>query len=93
VLVGRIWVAEVMEMVGYGQVFQAHQPKYPISLGTQISDASDARVLAVNDVFYTLALIFLLLIPLVWLSRPKLAGSAGAVGGSGANADASAAAH
>jgi hypothetical protein len=47
----------------------------------------------VNDVFYTLALIFLRLITLVWLSRPKLAGSAGAVGSSATSADVSAAAH
>jgi len=47
-----------------------------------------AYMLAANDVFYASALIFLLLIPLVWLSRPKLAGNAGAAGHSGANADA-----
>ena len=32
-----------------------------------------AYMLAANDVFYASALIFLLLIPLVWLSRPRLA--------------------
>ena len=31
-----------------------------------------AYMLAANDVFYASALIFLLLIPLVWLSRPRL---------------------
>jgi len=37
-----------------------------------------AYMLAVNDVFYASSLIFLALIPLVWLSRPRLAGRAGA---------------
>jgi DHA2 family multidrug resistance protein len=46
-----------------------------------------AYMLAVNDVFYASALIFLLLIPVVWLSRPKRAG-AGA-----ASADEAAGAH
>ena len=32
-------------------------------------------MLAVNDVFYASAMIFLLLIPVVWLSRPKVAGA------------------
>jgi DHA2 family multidrug resistance protein len=44
-----------------------------------------AYMLGANDVFYVSALIFLLLIPVVWLSRPKL-------GGAG-NADAAAGAH
>ena len=46
-----------------------------------------AYTLAVNDVFYVSALIFLLLIPVVWMSRPK-----SAVAGS-SNADAAAGAH
>jgi DHA2 family multidrug resistance protein len=46
-----------------------------------------AYMLAVNDVFYASAMIFLLLIPVVWLSRPKAAGA-----GAG-NADAAAGAH
>ena len=46
-----------------------------------------AYTLAANDVFYASALIFLLLIPVVWLSRPRLASSGAA------NADASAGAH
>ena len=50
-----------------------------------------AYMLAANDVFYASAIIFLLLIPFVWLSRPKLAG--GGAGGSPASADAAAAAH
>ncbi|MFZ4481361.1 MAG: MFS transporter, partial [Rhodoferax sp.] len=37
-----------------------------------------AYMLGVNDVFYVSALIYLLLIPVVWLSRPKRAGSGGA---------------
>jgi len=44
-----------------------------------------AYMLAINDVFFASALIFLLLIPVVWLSRPKM-------GGAG-NADAAAGAH
>ena len=44
-----------------------------------------AYMLAVNDVFYASALIFLTLIPVVWLSRPKRV--------SAASADAAAAAH
>ena len=46
-----------------------------------------AYTLAANDVFYASALIFLLLIPVVWLSRPRLASSGAAM------ADASAGAH
>ena len=46
-----------------------------------------AYMLAVNDVFYASAMIFLLLIPVVWLSRPKGAGA-----GAG-HADAAAGAH
>jgi DHA2 family multidrug resistance protein len=45
-----------------------------------------AATLAANDVFYASALIFVALIPLVWLSRPAKAGG-------GAAADAAAAAH
>ena len=44
-----------------------------------------AYMLAANDVFYASALIFLLLIPLVYLTRPQAAGASGA--------DAAAAAH
>jgi DHA2 family multidrug resistance protein len=44
-----------------------------------------AYMLAANDVFYASALIFLLLIPVVWLSRPKPAAAG--------NADAAAGAH
>ena len=52
-----------------------------------------AYMLAANDVFYASALIFLLLIPVVWLSRPKLAGSAAGVGRPAVNAEASAGVH
>jgi DHA2 family multidrug resistance protein len=45
-----------------------------------------AAMLAVNDVFYASALIFITLIPLVWLARPKRMGAAAA-------ADAAAGAH
>jgi DHA2 family multidrug resistance protein len=55
-----------------------------------------AAMLAANDVFYASALIFLLLIPLVYLTRPAQAGAAAGgapkVGGGGA-ADAAAGAH
>jgi len=44
-----------------------------------------AYMLAVNDVFYASAMIFLLLIPVVWLSRPKRAGGASADAGAGAH--------
>jgi DHA2 family multidrug resistance protein len=47
-----------------------------------------AYMLAVNDVFFASAMIFLLLIPVVWLSRPKRAVLAGA-----GNSDAAAGAH
>jgi DHA2 family multidrug resistance protein len=45
-----------------------------------------AYMLAANDVFFASALIFLLLIPVVWLSRPKPAAGPG-------NTDAAAGAH
>ena len=38
-------------------------------------------MLAANDVFYASALIFLLLIPLVYLTRPTHAGAADAAAG------------
>jgi len=44
-----------------------------------------AYMLAINDVFYVSALMFLMLIPVVWLSRPRRAGAAAV--------DAAAAAH
>jgi DHA2 family multidrug resistance protein len=44
-----------------------------------------AYTLAVNDVFFASALIFLLLIPVVWLSRPKQAGAASADAAAGAH--------
>jgi DHA2 family multidrug resistance protein len=47
-----------------------------------------AYMLAANDVFYGSALIFLALIPMVWLSRPVRAG--GARGAAGADAAAGA---
>jgi MFS transporter, DHA2 family, multidrug resistance protein len=48
----------------------------PEQVLTQINRMVDqqAAMLAVNDVFYISALIFLTLIPLVWLSRPKSLG-------------------
>ena len=47
-----------------------------------------ASMLAANDVFYASALIFLLLIPLVYLTRPVLVGAAKAGGAGGAGAGA-----
>jgi DHA2 family multidrug resistance protein len=44
-----------------------------------------AYMLGVNDVFYASALIYLLLIPVVWLSRPKGAGAGGADAAGGAH--------
>ena len=44
-----------------------------------------AYTLAVNDVFFASAMIFLLLIPVVWFSRPKQAGAASADAASGAH--------
>ena len=44
-----------------------------------------AYTLAVNDVFYASAMIFLLLIPVVWLSRPKPTDAASADSASGAH--------
>jgi DHA2 family multidrug resistance protein len=55
-----------------------------------------AAMLAANDVFYASALIFLLLIPLVYLTRPAQAGAAAggaAKAGGGGAADAAAGAH
>ncbi len=40
-----------------------------------------AYMLGANDVFYASALMFLMLIPVVWLSRPKRAGGADAAAG------------
>jgi MFS transporter, DHA2 family, multidrug resistance protein len=56
---------------------------------TQINRMVDqqAAMLAVNDVFHVSAIIFLMLIPLVWLSRPK------PMGRSPDGADAAAGAH
>ncbi len=42
-------------------------------------------MLGVNDVFYASALIYLLLIPVVWLSRPKRAGAGGADAAAGSH--------
>jgi DHA2 family multidrug resistance protein len=44
-----------------------------------------AYTLAANDVFYGSAMIFLMLIPVVWLSRPKRAGAGGADAAAGAH--------
>jgi DHA2 family multidrug resistance protein len=44
-----------------------------------------AYTLAVNDVFYASALIFMLLIPVVWLARPQRAGAASADAAAGAH--------
>jgi len=36
-----------------------------------------AYMLATNDIFYASAILFLLLIPLVWLARPQKGGAGG----------------
>jgi DHA2 family multidrug resistance protein len=36
-----------------------------------------AYMLATNDIFYASAILFLLLIPLVWLAKPQKGGSGG----------------
>jgi DHA2 family multidrug resistance protein len=52
-----------------------------------------AFMLAADDVFYASAIIFLALIPFVWLSRPSRAGRAGGTSSGPAAADAAAGAH
>jgi DHA2 family multidrug resistance protein len=54
---------------------------------TQVNRLLDqqAYMLAANDVFYASALIFLLLIPVVWLSHPKRAGAGSADAAAGAH--------
>jgi DHA2 family multidrug resistance protein len=44
-----------------------------------------AFMLAANDVFYVSALLFLLLIPLVWMARPQMGGAGGGDAASGAH--------
>jgi DHA2 family multidrug resistance protein len=51
-----------------------------------------AYMLAADDIFYDSTVVFLLLIPVVWLSRPIRAGSTGKAGGA-PSADAAAGAH
>jgi DHA2 family multidrug resistance protein len=42
-------------------------------------------MLGANDVFYASALMFLMLIPVVWLSRPKRTGAGSADAAAGAH--------
>ncbi len=44
-----------------------------------------AFMLAASDIFFASALVFLALIPLVWLTRPQIAGAAGAGAAAGAH--------
>jgi DHA2 family multidrug resistance protein len=44
-----------------------------------------AFMLAANDVFYVSAILFLLLIPLVWMARPQMGGAGGGDAASGAH--------
>jgi DHA2 family multidrug resistance protein len=44
-----------------------------------------AFMLAANDVFYVSAVLFLLLIPLVWIARPQIGGAGGSDAASGAH--------
>jgi DHA2 family multidrug resistance protein len=52
-----------------------------------------AFMLAANDVFHGSAMIFVLLVPLVWLARPARTGAAGSASASAGAADAAAGAH
>ena len=52
-----------------------------------------AYMLAANDVFFASSLIFLALIPLVWLARPARPAQTGAGAPAGGAADAAAGAH
>ena len=54
-------------------------PPQALALVNRLVD-QQAYMLAANDVFYVSALIFLLLVPVVWLSRPRLVGTAGGIG-------------
>ncbi len=64
-------------------------PEQALSQVSRLVD-QQAYMLAANDVFYASALMFLMLIPVVWLSRPKKPGT---TPNSPAAADASAGAH
>ncbi|MDB5846425.1 MAG: emrB, partial [Rhodoferax sp.] len=44
-----------------------------------------AFMLAANDVFYVSAILFLLLIPLVWMARPQMGGAGSGDAASGAH--------
>jgi DHA2 family multidrug resistance protein len=59
-------------------------PEQALSQVNRLVD-QQAYMLGVNDVFYASALIYLLLIPVVWLSRPKRAGAGGADAAAGAH--------
>ena len=50
------------------------------ALVNRLVDAQSA-VLSVNDVFYASAILFVLLIPVIWLARPAAGGSAAAMAG------------
>lgn len=70
-------------------------PEQALGMVNRLVD-QQAYMLAANDVFYASALIFLLLIPLVYLTRPAQAGAAAggaAKAGGGGAADAAAGAH
>jgi DHA2 family multidrug resistance protein len=66
-------------------------PEQALSQINRLVD-QQAFMLAANDVFFASAVIFLLLIPFVWMSKPLPSGVGGGVAGSG-GADAAAGAH
>jgi DHA2 family multidrug resistance protein len=59
-------------------------PEQALALVNRMVD-QQAFMLAANDIFYISALIFLLLIPLVWLSHPQPSPAAGADAAAGAH--------
>jgi DHA2 family multidrug resistance protein len=87
-LVNQGSVATTSALMGFSAAGMA-----PEAALAQINRMVDQQsfMLAANDVFYASAIIFLLLIPFVWLSRPIRAGR-GATPAAGA-ADAAAGAH
>ena len=67
-----------------GMVGAGFTPEQALAQVNRLVD-QQAYMLGVNDVFYASALIYLLLIPVVWLSRPKRAGAGGADAAGGAH--------
>jgi DHA2 family multidrug resistance protein len=71
---------------------QAFATLHAQGLGTEQGNAllnrlvdSQAFMLSANDIFYVSGIIFIVMIGLVWLARPQLAGGAAGAAGSGAH--------